>query len=72
MSGITAILFKLGLFGTLSNEYPAPCQQNLEISRFLNMLKDNKFLEQGLAAGDGFRQQIVGFYLYHPFVWRRG
>jgi hypothetical protein len=64
MSGITAILFKLGLFGTLSNEYPAP--------RFLNMLKDNKFLEQGLATGDGFRQQIVGFYLYHPFVWRRG
>jgi hypothetical protein len=23
-----------------------------------------------LAAG--FRQQIVGIYLYHPFVWRGG
>ena len=26
-----------------------------------------------VCAGEGlFRQQIVGFYLYHPFVWRGG
>ena len=24
------------------------------------------------AGQDLFRQQIVGFYLHHPFVWRRG
>ena len=24
------------------------------------------------AGPDLFRQQIVGFYLHHPFVWRRG
>ena len=24
------------------------------------------------AGQNLFRQQIVGFYLYHPFVWRRG
>ena len=66
MSDITAILFKLGLFGTLSNEYPAPCQQNLEISRFLNMLKNNKFLEQGWRQATDSASKLSAFIFITP------